>query len=249
MCSPEEGLSYKDVLSISMLRFPIIVLNFKVYSEAIGENCIRLARYADEVANEYDVGIAVAPPATMLSRVAESVSIPVLAQHVDPYAPGSHTGSIIVEMIKECGVVGSIINHSEKRIILADISTIINRLRENNLISLLCVDTIETTRAGAALSPDVIAIEPPELIGTGISVSKAKPEIVAETVDAVKKINPTTRILCGAGISSGEDVSSAIELGTEGILLASAFVKAKDPKFILSSMAEYALKAWEKNRS
>ncbi|MEM2015979.1 MAG: triose-phosphate isomerase [Nitrososphaerota archaeon] len=228
-----------------MLGFPLIVLNFKVYLEAIGENGIRLARYAEEVSKEYGVSIAVAPPVTMLSKVIHAVGIPVFSQHVDPSPPGSWTGSVIVEMIKECGVAGSLVNHSEKRMLLADISTIIKRLRESNLITLLCTDTIETTKAGAALSPDIIAIEPPELIGTGISVSKAKPEIVAGAVDVVRKINPSVHILCGAGISTGEDVAKAIELGTEGVLLASAYVKAKDPRRLLSDMAQAALKAWE----
>jgi len=231
-----------------MLSFPLIVLNFKVYPEVIGENGIRLAKYAEEVANEYGVGVAVAPPVTMLSRIVNSVSIPVFAQHVDPHPPGSWTGSIIVEIIKECGAAGSIVNHSEKRVFLADISTIIKRLKENGLIPLLCTDTVETTRAGAALYPDILAIEPPELIGTGIPVSKAKPEIVVGAVDVVRKINPSTHILCGAGISAGEDVAKAIELGTEGVLLSSAYVKAKDPKAILSSMADSAIKAWERNR-
>lgn len=229
-----------------MLNFPLIVLNFKVYSEAIGENGIRLARYAEEVSKEYGVSIAVAPPISMLSRVINSISIPVFSQHVDPHPPGSWTGSIVVEMIKECGAVGSIVNHSEKRMLLADISTIIRRLRENNLTPLLCTDTVETTMAGAALSPDIIAIEPPELIGTGIPVSKAKPEIVLGAVDVVRKINPSVHVLCGAGISAGEDVAKAIELGTEGVLLASAYVKAKDPRKLLSEMAEAALRAWER---
>jgi triosephosphate isomerase len=232
-----------------MLKFPLMVLNFKVYPEVIGENCIRLAKYAEEVANEYGVGIAVAPPITMLSRVVNSVGIPVFAQHVDPYLPGSWTGSTIVEMIKECGAVGSIVNHSERRVLLADISMVIKRLKENGLIPLLCTDTVDTTRAGAALYPDILAVEPPELIGTGIPVSKAKPEIVVGAVDVVKKINPSIHILCGAGISAGEDVAKAIELGTEGVLLSSAYVKAKNPKSILSSMAESAVKAWEKNQS
>ncbi len=232
-----------------MLNFPIIVLNFKAYSEAVGEKCVKLAEYAEEVSREYGMSIVVAPPVTMLSRIANSVSIPVFAQHVDPHLPGSWTGSITVEMIKEAGAAGSLINHSEKRMILSDISIVIKRLREEKLVSLLCTDTVETTRAGAGLSPDMIAIEPPELIGTGIPVSKAKPEIVIGAVEAVKKINSSIHILCGAGISSGEDVGRAIELGTEGVLLASGYVKAKDPRLILSSMAESALKAWEKTQS
>lgn len=228
------------------LKYPLIALNFKVYLESIGENAVRLARIAEEVSREYGISVVVAPPLLDLRAVVEEVDIPVFAQHVDPYRPGSHTGSVIVEDIKEAGAAGSIVNHSEKRLLLADIGAVLERLREAGLISLLCTDTVETTRAGAALGPDLLAIEPPELIGTGIPVSKAKPEVVTGAVEAVKKINPSVHILCGAGISTGDDVAKAVELGTEGVLLASAYVKAKDPRKLLSEMAEAALRAWGK---
>ena len=228
------------------ISFPLIALNFKTYAQAFGENSLRLAKIAEEVSDQFGVTIAVAPPIIDLARVAAEVEIPVFAQHVDPYKPGSHTGSIIAEDVKAAGAVGSLVNHSEHRLKLADIGMVLERLRENKLISLLCTDTVETTKAGAALSPDIIAIEPPELIGTGISVSKAKPEVVRGAVQAVQKINPEVHVLCGAGISTGDDVARAIELGTEGVLLASAYVKAKDPKMVLIDMAREALKGWEK---
>ena len=228
------------------ISFPLIALNFKTYAQAFGENSLRLAKIAEEVSEQFGVTIAVAPPMIDLAKVAAEVKIPVFAQHVDPYKPGSHTGSIIAEDVKAAGAVGSLVNHSEHRLRLADIGMVLERLRENGLISLLCTDTVETTKAGAALSPDMLAIEPPELIGTGIPVSKAKPEVVRGAVQAVQKINPDVHVLCGAGISTGDDVARAIELGAEGVLLASAYVKAKDPKLVLIDMAREALKGWEK---
>ncbi|OYT67900.1 MAG: triose-phosphate isomerase [Candidatus Wolframiiraptor sp. EX4484-121] len=228
------------------ISFPLIALNFKTYAQAFGENAVRLAKIAEEVSEQFGITIAVAPPTIDLARVASEVKIPVFAQHVDPYKPGSHTGSILAEDVKAAGAVGSLINHSEHRLRLADIGMVLERLRENDLISLLCTDTVETTKAGAALSPDMLAIEPPELIGTGIPVSKAKPEVVRGAVQAVQKINPDVHVLCGAGISTGDDVARAIELGTEGVLLASAYVKAKDPKMVLIDMAREALKGWER---
>ena len=228
------------------ISFPLIALNFKTYAQAFGENSLKLAKIAEEVSDQFGVTIAVAPPMIDLARVAAEVKIPVFAQHVDPYEPGSHTGSIIAEDVKAAGAVGSLVNHSEHRLRLADIGMVLERLRENKLISLLCTDTVETAKAGAALSPDMLAIEPPELIGTGIPVSKAKPEVVKGAVQAVQKINPDVHVLCGAGISTGDDVARAIELGAEGVLLASAYVKAKDPKMVLIGMAREALRGWEK---
>ena len=231
---------------VGKIQYPLIALNFKVYLQSIGEKAVRLAKIAEEVSKEYGICVLVAPPLLDLEKVVQAVEIPVFAQHVDPYSPGSHTGSIIVEDVKAVGADGSIVNHSEHRLRLADIGMVLERLRSSGLMTLLCTDTVETTRAGAALSPDMLAIEPPELIGTGIPVSKAKPEVVSGAVEAVKKINPSVHVLCGAGISTGDDVAKAIELGTEGVLLASAYVKAENPKKLLSEMAEAALRSWEK---
>ena len=94
------------------------------------------------------------------------------------------------------------------------------------------------SRKIAEFSPDFLAYEPPELIGTGIPVSKTKPEVVRRTVEIVKRVNPKVKVLCGAGISSGEDVKKALELGTKGVLVASAVVKAKDPKSVLEDFCE-----------
>jgi triosephosphate isomerase len=94
----------------------------------------------------------------------------------------------------------------------------------------VCTNNIQTSAAAAALKPDFVAIEPPELIGSGIPVSQAEPEIVEGSVAAIKDINPQVRLLCGAGISSADDMKAAMELGSEGVLLASGIILASDPK-------------------
>jgi len=89
----------------------------------------------------------------------------------------------------------------------------------------------------------MIAVEPPELIGTGISVSKAKPEVVSGSVELVKQINPDVIVLCGAGITTGEDVAAALRLGTEGVLVASGIVKAQNPYKVLLKFADCITKS------
>ena len=76
------------------------------------------------------------------------------------------------------------------------------------------------------------------IVGTGIAVSKAKPEIVTDTVKLVYKIDSEMTILCGAGISQAEDVSVALKLGTRGVLVASGIVKAKEPYSVLRAFAD-----------
>jgi len=212
------------------LKEPIIAINFKTYSQATGEKALKIAKAAEKVYKETGITIVVAPQLADLYRIAQEVEIPVFAQHIDPIKPGSHTGHVLPEAVKEAGAVGTILNHSENRMILADLEAAIRRAEEVDLITMVCSNNPKVSAAVAALGPDYVAVEPPELIGTGIPVSKAKPEVITDTVELVKKVNPDVKVLCGAGISTGEDVKKALELGTVGVLLASGVTKAKDPE-------------------
>lgn len=227
---------------LANLHFPLILVNFKSYSEALGKQGLKLARIAREVSEETGVTIAVAPQYVDIKTIVEEAQIPVFAQHVDPVEPGAFTGHVPVESVKAVGAVGALVNHSEKRLHLSDISAIVHRIRMQDLISVVCANTSTVASAASALGPDMIAIEPPELIGTGVAVSKAKPEVITEATAKIRKVNPEIAILCGAGITSGEDVSAAIELGTSGVLVASGVVKAKDQKVALMDLAKGSLK-------
>ncbi len=220
------------------LQTPIIIVNFKTYLEATGKKAVELAELAEKASKKTDVSIAVAPQLVDIAAVAKAVTIPVFAQHIDPIKPGSRTGHVLAEAVKEAGAVGTLINHSERQLKLADIDATIKLAREKGLISCVCVNNPSVSAAAAALKPDIVSIEPPELIGTGVAVSKAQPAVVTDTVKLVRGINADGVILCGAGISSGEDVAVALKLGTQGVLVASGIVKAKDPYIILREFAD-----------
>ena len=211
-------------------RTPMVILNFKTYLESTGEKALNLAKISQEVAEETGVNIAVAPQHADLLRISSQMGIPVLAQHVDAIDAGGHTGSVLLESVKDAGASGTLINHSEMRMKLADIQQVVKKATEQEMISVLCTNNIETSAAAATLQPTFVAIEPPELIGSGIPVSQAEPEIVEGTVDIMHQINPDVKVLCGAGISTGEDMKAALDLGSEGVLLASGIVLAEDPK-------------------
>ena len=211
-------------------KTPIVILNFKTYLESTGKNALELAKACEKVAKETGVNIAVAPQHIDLYNLSKEVDIPVLAQHIDPITAGGHTGSVLMECAQEAGAVGTLINHSEKRMKLADIDEIVKRSSQQEMVSVVCTNNIETSAAAASLGPNFIAVEPPELIGSGIPVSQAEPEVVTGTVAAVQKINPSVKVLCGAGISTGDDMKAALDLGSEGVLLASGIILAKSPE-------------------
>ncbi|ABE52874.1 triose-phosphate isomerase [Methanococcoides burtonii] len=215
---------------------PLIVLNLKTYLEGTGEGAVRIARACKEVGEASGIEIAIAPQFCDIYRVASQVDVPVYSQHLDGVGAGSFTGHAFAKCIKDAGAVGTLINHSECRLKLADIEASVTAAKGEGLRTIICTNNIATTAAAAALGPDYVAVEPPELIGSGIPVSKADPEVVTGSVAAVERIDPAVKVLCGAGISKGEDLKAAIELGSVGVLLASGIVKAKDPKAALEDL-------------
>ena len=224
-------------MSVVIVDYPLILLNLKTYEQSMGQKAIEFARIAEKVNEKTGISIAVAPQTVDLAAVTVSSEAPVFSQHIDPVFYGKYTGHILPEAIAEAGAYGTLLNHSEHQIPLDQIEATIKRAREVDLVTVVCADTVETAKKVALLGPDAIAIEPPELIGSGISVSSAQPEIVSGSVTAVKNINPDVKVLCGAGITNGEDASSALDLGAKGILVASGVVKAPDPYKALLELA------------
>ena len=217
---------------------PRIVVNLKAYPESSGTRAVEISKFAERIWRETGVLIAVAPNFLDLRTVSSSVEIPVFAQHVDPLPPGAFTGHVPPALIREAGARGSLLNHSERQIALRHIAEAVSMMRELGLISVVCSPTPAESAAVAALSPDAVAVEPPELIGSGIPVSKAKPEVILSSLKAVRSVNEEVPLLCGAGISNGDDVRAALELGSYGVLVASAITKSPDPYRKMREMAE-----------
>ena len=213
----------------------MFVINCKNYEEISGEKIIKFIKIAEKVSKKYKVKIAISPPQHLIGLVANS-SIQILAQHIDDSKIGSTTGFVIPELLKKSKVRGSLINHSEHRISSKEIQKLVLKLKELKMISIVCVKNVAEVKKYVKLNPDYIAIEPPELIGSGKAVSKEKPELIAKAAKAVKNTN--TKLLCGAGIVSGEDVAKALELGSKGILVASGIIKAKNWNNIISEFAK-----------
>ncbi len=210
------------------MRPRTLIVNFKNYPEVMGEGSIRLSKAAAGLSWEVGIDVIVAPPTPMLHTIASTVKIPVFAQRTELGEQGKSTGHSIPESIKAAGCAGSLLNHSESRIPMEVLGATIERMKRIGLVSCACAETTEEAVQIAALNPEFLAIEPPELIGTGMAVSKARPELLRGTAEALAAAGYKGSLLCGAGIVSGEDVTTAIKLGTEGILVASSVVKAQD---------------------
>jgi len=214
-----------------------VLVNLKAYP------CdpITVAEAAAEAAADADATVAVAPQAAHLDAVADALAgtdVEPWAQHVDPVDHGSHTGSTLAEAVADAGAVGTLSNHSERRLTLAAVDGAVDAAERAGLETCVCANDPEQIAAATALGPDAVAVEPPALIGGDVSVSTADPGIVEDAVAAAHEVDPEVDVFCGAGISTGEDVLAARELGADGVLLASGVAKADDPAAALSDLLD-----------
>ncbi|ELY86001.1 triose-phosphate isomerase [Natrinema altunense] len=210
-----------------------VLVNLKTYP------CdpVEVAEAVRDVNDATDARLAVAPQAAHIERVAET-GAETWAQHVDAIEHGSNTGHALAESVADAGAVGTLINHSERRLKLADIDGAVRAAERADLETVVCANNPAQIGAAAALGPDAVAVEPPALIGTGTPVSQADPDVVENAVEAAANVDPTVSVLCGAGISTGDDVVAAGDLGAEGVLLASGVAKADDPQSALENLVE-----------
>lgn len=215
------------------MQLPLILTNFKTYQTATGEAALELAKQHEKVAKATGQNIAIAVQAFDLSYISKNVDIPVFAQHIDMAEYGSYTGWNMAEAAKQAGAYGTILNHSEHRVDFETLEKSIERAKAAGLKTVVCAETAqEAAEIMQKFNPDLVAVEPPELIGGDISVSTANPGIISDSVELIGE----GKVLVGAGIKNGEDVKIAVELGSVGVLLASGITKAKDPEGVIEDL-------------
>ncbi len=212
------------------MRF--FIINTKNFVEATGRKLDSLASYVSSLRSQKKIRVLIAVPAFDLRYLhAKFPHAELLAQHVDPAKVGFSTGFLVPELAKIAGARGSLINHSEHRIDHSSIEDIVKRLRDLKMLSIVCAQDHQEVGQIASLNPNFVAVEPPELIGSGNAVSKASPEIIMRSrsaLEAHRISGSETNLLCGAGIVSGDDAQKAIELGADGILVASGVILSRD---------------------
>lgn len=210
----------------------MIITNFKTYASATGEAAMHLGKIHEAVAKKTGADIRIAVQPVDLAWLSHELDIPVYAQHIDPVSFGSHTGHILPENVKQAQATGTLLNHSERRLERSVLEASIKRAKEVGLEVIVCAKDPEEGASFLEFEPDLIAVEPPELIGGDISVSTAQPEIIENAA----KLIGTDKLLVGAGVKNGEDVKIALQLGACGVLLASGVTKASDPEAVLMDL-------------
>jgi triosephosphate isomerase len=204
-----------------------LIVNLKAYKQATGQATSHLLDLFEnvEVPENASLVIAVNPVDT---RLATATSLPVFAQHVDPDRHGNHTGHVIAKSVEGLGCDGILLNHSERQLSDETIKASVQRVQAaTDLTTVVCAQSVDDVRSIAGLQPGAVAIEPPELIGGQTSVSTAQPELIEHGVEAAGEHD--VPLYCGAGVKTTEDVRHAVDLGAQGVLVASGVVKAENP--------------------
>lgn len=214
----------------------VLIINCKNYAEASGRRLLSMLRAAASAQRRFGVRVAVAPPPPLAAACARR-GARVFAQHVDCAPAGGTTGRAVPEILRACGVSGSLVNHSENRARPSDVACAVEKLRALGMVSVVCARTSAEALRMARLGPDYVAIEPPDLIGSGRAVSSERPALVEGAARAVASARTRSKLLCGAGIASAADARRAGELGSSGVLVASGVVKAASPARAISELA------------
>ncbi|MBW2578846.1 MAG: triose-phosphate isomerase [Deltaproteobacteria bacterium] len=185
------------------MRRPIFAANWKMNMNSADASAFT-NRFIPLVANADEVDIVIAPPFTLLDRLANEIAgtaIQSAGQNVNPEESGAFTGEIAAGMLADMGCAYAIVGHSERRALFGESSEFVaqkaSALLRCEIRPIVCVgETLEQRDAGQALeivetqlreslagvSSDqaeqvVVAYEPVWAIGTGRT---ATPEIAQE---------------------------------------------------------------------
>lgn len=224
------------------IRAPFLVVNPKAY--IYGKESLELAKVCDELSEAYDLDIFFTAQHVDLQKIADGTKyIVVTAQHMDGIEPGRGMGHILPEGIKAAGAQAVVLNHAEHPLTTTQLDKAIRRADAVELVTIVCSDTPEESKAIAQLKPDVMICEPTSLIGTG---STSDSEYIAATNSAVKSIDESILIVQAAGVSTGEDVYRVVMEGAHGSGGTSGILNAPSRREKIIEMLE-ALKHAKKN--
>lgn len=216
-----------------MIHDKLLIVNLKHYQNAVGKNALSFIKSCPEKTPE-GWRLIFAVGAYDSDLVLEFGNREFMSQHVDGNGYGAFTGSVSIDLLKEKGFTGSLLNHSEHRVEMEQIKYTVERAKESGFSIVVCAENVDEIRKIADFAPKYIAYEPKELIGGDISVSTARPEVILEVAEICKEAG--VDLIVGAGVKNRKDVEKSFELGAVGVLVASGIVLANDPRGVVNGL-------------
>ena len=210
----------------------MIIINFKNYKTE--KKALKLAKAIEKYLPQ-----AIVCPSTLdLELISQKTKLRTFAQHADFQEGDKTTGYNTLKSLKKAGAKGTLINHSEHQQSVSNIYKILIMSKKLNLKAIVCTPSLRNFKSilNSKVKPFAIAFEDSSLISTGKSITKYNPKVLIKFIKIMKK----TKIipLCGAGISSADDVREAYKLGCKGVLIASAIANVNKPEKSLKEIAK-----------
>ena len=228
------------------VRAPFFEIGPKLYMW--GDRIARLADRADEAAGKYGVDVLMTVQYTDVPRLSGKGShLRILAQHMDPDRPGRGMGKVLPEALAEAGADGVMLNHAERPLPMDVLEETIRRADEVGLGTVVCAGSVEEAKRIAAMAPNVIIVEDPRLIGTGVRSEQDQKE-AEQAYQAIKDIDGRILVLLGAGISDEKDVYRVMDRGSDGTGSTSGIMKAADPEEMAEKMIRETRRGYDAAR-
>jgi triosephosphate isomerase len=204
-----------------------------------------------------DVDAAVCPPYVSLAEAVQALAgteIGVFAQNCHWADEGAFTGEVSAPMLRELGVYGTIVGHSERRQQFGETdATVARRVEaalEHGLHVIACVGETEAQRAAgetedvlrrqlSVLEEDdnlVVAYEPVWAIGTG---KTATPEIAQEAHAFVKSLLGVP-VLYGGSVTPGNAAELCAQPDVDGALVGGASLDVESFAAICRAAASHS---------
>ncbi len=209
----------------------MIVINLKNYKK--GKEALKLAKTIEK----YLPKSIICPSALDIETITSKTKLKIFAQHANFQEEDKTTGYNSLKELKKIGASGTLLNHSEHPLSITNIRKVMIMARKLNIKGIICTPSLKNMKLMLKLKPYAIAFEDPKLISTGKSITKYNSQVLKDFIKIMKKTNVIP--LCGAGISSYEDVKEAKNLGCKGVLIASAIANSKNPSSLLRKLKEF----------
>jgi triosephosphate isomerase (TIM) len=204
---------------------------------------LEVVEVASAASARYDVAVIVTPPALDVEAVKRAgPGLWIFAQAMDLAQPGTSTGVILPAALAAVGADGVMLNHAERPLDEALLPQAVEQARAAGLQTLVCAEDVAQAMRFAAWGPDVILLEPHELIGSAHRI--LRPWIEPANA-AVAQIDPRVLVMHAGGVADERDVRAILAQGATGTGCTSAIVRAADRREMTERMIRAVREGWD----